>query len=375
MASRIHVWAPGFRYFGGGIGAFSRELALALESLGHDVALFGKCDSPGKWDGRTLWGVGAGNTTLSSARFAAGVLAACVRDRPQHVITTHVNYAPVAHFAKAVTGVPFSVVAHGIDVQHHLDDRKTAAMKAAARVFAVSEFTTQLVVGAGVNPGRVRLLPNTVDETRFTLSGQSTELRQRYALSPGERVVLTVGRLDSTEAYKGYDRIIEALPAIINVCGPTRFILAGSGDDGPRLLRLAKKTGVEQRVTLAGFVPDAELADHYRLADVFAMPSTGEGFGIVFLEAMACGTPVLGGNRDGSVDALDGGKLGKLVDPLNVQEIAAGIIDLLMRKGPSLWYDKAALREAVVHRFGREAFRATLQQSLDLSPVNQRVIG
>lgn len=373
MASRVHVWAPGFRQFGGGIGAFSRELALALESLGHDVALFGKCDLPGEWNGRRIWGVGASKTAGSSARFAAGLLASCVRARPDHVITTHVNYAPVAHFAKTLTGVPFSVVAHGIDVQSHLNERKAAAMREAAGVFAVSDFARQLVLDAGVDSSAIKLLPNTVDERRFTLAQAPVALRERYGLAPDERIVLTVGRLDSKEAYKGYDRVIEALPAILEACGPTRFILVGSGDDGPRLLSLAAKMGVEANVTLAGFIHDAELADHYRLADVFAMPSTGEGFGIVFLEAMACGTPALGGNRDGSVDALDGGKLGLLVDPLNVKEIAAGIIDLLMQKGPPLWFDKAALHDAVIGLFGRAAFRKRLQESLDLSAAKRRV--
>ena len=93
------------------------------------------------------------------------------------------------------------------------------------------------------------------------------------------------------------------------------YLIVGSGDDQPRLERLAREAGVGDRVVFAGQVADAELADYFALADVFAMPSTGEGFGIVFLEAAASGLPVIGGNRDGSVDALADGRIGRLVDP------------------------------------------------------------
>jgi phosphatidylinositol alpha-1,6-mannosyltransferase len=124
------------------------------------------------------------------------------------------------------------------------------------------------------------------------------------------------------------------------------------------------RIGVEHAVTFAGFVPDEELANHYRLADVFAVPSTGEGFGIVFLEALACGTSVLAGNRDGSVDALDSGRLGQLVDRTDVDAIARGLIALLKQQGPQWWFDRQALHDAVTQHFGRAALRESLRKVL-----------
>ena len=168
---------------------------------------------------------------------------------------------------------------------------------------------------------------------------------------------MTVARLSSTERYKGYDRMVEALPRVRECCGPVHFLVVGTGDDHVRVEALAHRVGVADCVTFAGFVPDDELADHYRLADLFAMPSTGEGFGIVFLEAMACGTPVLGGNQDGSVDALAGGRLGMLVDPTSIEEIADGLVSLLTKKGPALWFDPAELSTEATRAFGREAFQ------------------
>ena len=89
--------------------------------------------------------------------------------------------------------------------------------------------------------------------------------------------------------------------------------------DAPRLEALARDVGVAERVIFAGQVPDADIADHFALASVFAMPSMGEGFGIVFLEAAASGVAVIGGNRDGSADALADGAIGAAIDPVNAE--------------------------------------------------------
>jgi glycosyltransferase involved in cell wall biosynthesis len=112
------------------------------------------------------------------------------------------------------------------------------------------------------------------------------------------------------------------------------YLVVGTGDDRPRLERLAGAAGVSDRVVFAGQVPDGDLADCLALADVFAMPSTGEGFGIAFLEAAASGLPVIGGSRDGSVDALAEGRIGRLVDPDAPSEIAAAVVDALTGRHP-----------------------------------------
>ncbi len=123
--------------------------------------------------------------------------------------------------------------------------------------------------------------------------------------------------------------------------------------------------GLGNCVTLTGYVPGDRLADHYRMANVFAMPSRGEGFGIVFLEAMACGVPVLAGNQDGSVDALAQGELGRLVDPTNIDAIASGIVDLLSQRGPAWWYQPEELRGRMLARFGRDVFGQKLCQVIE----------
>jgi glycosyltransferase involved in cell wall biosynthesis len=142
-------------------------------------------------------------------------------------------------------------------------------------------------------------------------------------------------------------------------------MLVGKGSDRPRIEKLIAEVGVSEAVILAGFVPDDELAEHYNLCDIFAMPSLGEGFGIVYLEALACGKPVLAGNKDGSRDAVADGELGLLVDPENTAEIAAEIIRVLRRKhSHPILFNPEALRQRVIELFGFEAFTNTVTDLL-----------
>ena len=358
----LHVWAPGFSAFQGGIGSFSRAFVMALRELGHDLRLFGKSDCAGTWQNFPLWGAGRSATRLQTPRFAAGLLAACGHRRPDHVISAHLNFGPVAYLANRLFDIPYTLSAYGIDVHEGLSTSRRNALRNADTVIAASTWCRQRLLNiVKVDPARVCVLPQTVDEDCFSTGGKPQHLVSRYKLGPGERVILTVARLDASEAYKGYDRVVQALPAVRAACGPVRYIVVGHGDDRARVEAIAHERGVADAIVFAGFVPDEELADHYRLADVFAMPSTGEGFGIVFLEAMACGTPVLAGDIDGSVDALDHGRLGRTVDPNDVSAISKGLIALLQGDGPSWWFDREALHHAVIGRFGRAAYLKELR--------------
>jgi glycosyltransferase involved in cell wall biosynthesis len=252
-------------------------------------------------------------------------------------------------------------------VRSDLPRTTQSALLGANRVAAVSSWTRTRLTDLGVDKSAISILPNTVDADRFNVVAHRGGLRERYGLADDERVVLTVARLSAAERYKGYDRLIQALPSLNSNDDKVRLIIVGSGDDRARLEQEAASLGVRDRVTFAGFVADDDLADHYRMADVFAMPSTGEGFGIVFLEALACGTPVVAGNRDGSVDAVANGELGMLVDPLDVADIARGIASVLHGNGPAAWYDRSELHLSVIAKFGIEAFRARIGGALGIS--------
>jgi glycosyltransferase involved in cell wall biosynthesis len=150
-----------------------------------------------------------------------------------------------------------------------------------------------------------------------------------YSVVPkdgGRRVLMTLGRLAGKERYKGFDEVLDNLRALPN---DVIYVIAGEGEDAPRLRRKAKDLGVSDRVVFTGFVREEEKAALYASADVYVMPSRGEGFGFVLLEAMACGIPTIASKHDGGREALRDGLLGMLVDPTSPAEIRAAIWDAL----------------------------------------------
>lgn len=289
-----------------------------------------------------------------------------IRKQPHLAISCHINYSVVLPWLQRWYQIPYWVVAHGIEswsLNHYYRQR---ALRHANRVLAVSHYTRSRLLQEQFLPSdRVSVLANTIDEQQFDIAPKPQHLCQRYQLTPDQPVILTVSRLGKTARYKGYDRILHALVTVRQSIPNVRYILVGKGDDMPRVQNLIQELNLQDCVTLAGFVPDEELADYYHLCDLFALPSTIEGFGIVYLEAMASGKPVLAGNRDGAVDPLCHGKLGCLVDPQDTQAIATYLIQILNQTYPNpLLYDPHALRQEMLTRFGLSSFQKTLEQLL-----------
>ena len=206
-------------------------------------------------------------------------------------------------------------------------------------------------------PAQIGILPNTFDPDKFSPAPKPRFLLKRYGLSPEQPVVLTIARLASAERYKGYDQVLRAFSAVRQKLPNARYLLGGRGQDRDRVLSLIRELKLKDHVIMPGYIPEHELCAHYNLCDVFAMPSKGEGFGIVFLEALSCGKPVIAGNKDGSVDAVLNGNLGVLVDPDNVDEISTALIQVLSGEHPlKILYQPQALRRDVIDAFGYEKF-------------------
>ena len=161
--------------------------------------------------------------------------------------------------------------------------------------------------------------------------GKNNSLLQQYGLTINNKILLTVSRMVGTERYKGYDKVLLSLPELLKRFPEIRYMMVGIYDEAEkaRLDELINHLGLSSIVTFTGVVPDQVLAEHFQLADIFVMPSEKEGFGIVFIEAMFYGLPVIAGNKDGSVDALLNGEMGILVDPENVTQLAESITKIL----------------------------------------------
>ncbi len=365
----IQLWVPNLFNFKGGIQVYSAFLLEALQSvepkinteilLKHDTHL--PVDLSGSSNARFYFS-GAWPLSLRTPAFAAQILGRGLWQRPQLVITTHLNFTVAAYWLKQIAGIPYWTVAHGIEAWDiHRPDLQTA-LHHADRILSVSGYTRdRLLTEQNLDPNKISLLPNTFDAHRFQIAPKPTYLLERYNLTLKQPIILTVSRLSSIERYKGYDRILQALPQIRQVIPNIHYILVGKGDDRPRIEQLIAQLQLQECVTLAGFIPDDELGDYYNLCDVFAMPSKREGFGIVYLEALACGKPALGGNQDGAIDALCHGELGALVDPNDTNAIAQTLIELLQGTYPNpLFYQPEALRQKAIDTFGFDCFKQTL---------------
>ena len=183
----------------------------------------------------------------------------------------------------------------------------------------------------GVASQKIELIYNGVNLDRFKEQQKSTDLLDRYGLEE-KRVILTVGRLVER---KGIDLVIRSIPRIVSRFPDIHYLIVGDGPYRSVLEQLAQETGVADRVTFAGLVDDNELVGHYALCNVFVMPNRElpdgdtEGFGLVFLEANACGKPVVAGKAGGTSDAVRDEYNGLLVDGTNVDELATAVIRIL----------------------------------------------
>jgi len=378
----LHLWFPNIFEFKGGIQVYSDFFLKALICISpqNQYRIFIKHDTQPSPEFAQLQNLNfhfAGGVPLALRTwfFAAQILWFGLWNPPNLIIATHLNFTLASYWLKRLLGIPYWGVAHGIEAWNIQRPALQRALCHADRILAVSHYTRdRLLKEQNLEPAKIALLPNTFDASRFKISPKPQKLLHRYRLKADRPVILTVARLDEKEQYKGYDKIIQSLPKIRAQLPDICYILVGQGNDRPRIEQLIEQLNLQDCVILAGFVPDEDLVKHYNLCDVFAMPSQGEGFGIVYLEALACGKPVLGGNRDGAIDALKNGDLGALVDPDDVGAIATTIIEILNKTYPnSLLYQPEVLRQKVIEFYGFENYKKCLSELLNLQLQTEKM--
>jgi phosphatidyl-myo-inositol dimannoside synthase len=282
------------------------------------------------------------------------------------IICAHINYSPFGYFIKKLSKRPYIICTHGVDAWNVKNPAQIKALREASLVTTVAHYTRdRLIAQVPELNEKIYMLLSFVDGERFTPQEKSPELVKRYGLE-NKKVILTVARLSAEEGYKGYDRIIQALPQILKKVPNAHYVLVGKGDDAERVEKLVKEMSMENHVMITGYVPTEEIVAHYNLSDVFAMPSKSEGAPAVFLEALACGKPVIAGNQDGSGTPLQNGKTGLLIDPESITEIAEAIIKVFEGKVAHL-SDPKFLRESTLETFSLKAFKKRVKEVIDLA--------
>jgi phosphatidylinositol alpha-1,6-mannosyltransferase len=315
----------------GGIAQYNRDLLAALAASGtvDEVVVLTRQAEPG-----VAGPPGVVQLPGRPSRLAF-VFAACSlalrRKRFDVIFCGHLFMMPLAAVLGRFSGKPVWLQLHGIEAWERPGRVLRWAAEQASLVTAVSRYTrTRFLAWAGVAPESVKVLPNTVEE-RFAPGPKPEGFLARHGLL-GRKVLLTVSRLSAAERYKGHEQVLRALAKQGGARADWAYVVAGDGDDRARLERAAQALGVSQLVRFIGHVPDSELPDVFRAADVFVMPSSGEGFGIVFLQALACGIPVISGDADGSRDPMQDGRNGLLVPPGDVDALACAL-DAVLERG------------------------------------------
>lgn len=359
----------------GGIQSYVRDILKAYVSitaatnypLQADVLLLRdspECNNPYESENLRFHYLKTVNPWLGRLKFAAILLTLLCQKRPQRVFCGHIKLAPLIQSFCQPLGIPYTILTYGKEVWEPLAVRERMAMKQAESIWTISRYTRDRTCAANnLNPAKFQIVPCTVDGEIFAIAPKSSELLKQYNLE-NAKILLTVARLRSTDFYKGVDVTIKALPQIAKIFPNVKYLVVGRGGDRPRLAQLATDFGVAERVIFAGFVPTENLAACYQLADAFVMPSQ-EGFGIVYLEALACGVPVLAGDADGAIDPLQDGKLGWRVPHRNSESVALACIEMLQGNDPRC--DRNFLREHTLAKFSFQSLCQLLSEIFQLS--------
>ncbi|MFT3679137.1 MAG: glycosyltransferase family 4 protein [Ferruginibacter sp.] len=352
----------------GGIEKVCKVVGKALTEIagaspGFNVKVFSMYDRAGEIDEKYI---PSHNFRGFGKQKASFVKAAVIEGKKSSkIILSHVNLLLVGFFIKLFSPkTKIFLFAHGIEVWGPLSKFRKYMLHRCDYILCVSNYTkTRMVEQFKLPEEKLIVLNNCLDPYLPPPcdTEKYAELQKRYKINPGDFVLLTLTRFSSKEKYKGYDNVLYSLNTLRKEYPNIKYLLAGKYDAGEksRLDAIINKLSLQAYVIFAGYVPDAELAAHYKLANLYVMPSKKEGFGIVFIEAMYYGLPVIAGNADGSVDALCNGKLGLLVNPDDGNELTRTIADSL-KNTEKLKPDNGILME----HFSFEGYKKRIQQIL-----------
>jgi phosphatidylinositol alpha-1,6-mannosyltransferase len=256
---------------------------------------------------------------------------------------------------------PYLIPLYGIEVWHPLSWGRRRALAQAAVRFAISRYTVERALQFSPFLAGTPVVPLALEERPAEGAVDAGLLRRL-----GQGYLLIVGRMAASERYKGHDQILDALPHLPEA----RLVVAGDGDDRPRLAARAADLGLERRVLFTGFVSEATLHELYRRAAVFVMPSLGEGFGLVYLEAMRAGKPCVAARGSAAEEVVVHGETGLLVKQDGTTDLGdpgdlIGALRTLLESPETARRMGEAGRRRWRSEFGAGRFRERIEPLLD----------
>jgi len=356
---------PGFLEVGG-ISRYNRSLLDALLEDGYNVRVISRNDVVSAYRGAHITFLGRiKNLFLRKIFFSVKVFYESVILQPDLIICGHVNFSNLCYAISKFFNKRYIILFYGVEAWNTFSESRKAALKEASSVICISEFTkSKMIAQVPELTNKVFVLPPTVDSQFFEIRPKPAHLLKRYGIRQEDKVILTVARLEKKEGYKGYYQILGIMPFILSGFPQAKYIIVGGGNDLDNIKMNTSGAGLGNSVIFSGHIRDDELPDYYNLCDVFIMPSRGEGFGIVFLEALACGKPVIAGNKDASKEALLNGEVGILLDPADSSSIADWIIRILKKEVDPRFLDGDYLRKRTIETYGFDRFRKNVRELL-----------
>jgi len=306
---------------GGGVAAASRLMWRAVRERwpaeSRLVTLVPECPATATLE----------SSIAARMRFGARLAKLQMLGQARWVFYTHVAIAQVQTFLPQAVRRPYGVFLHGIEAWCPLPGARRRAVEGAALLVANSVYTAMRVREANPWIPAIAVCPLAWDET--TGAVESPIVHPAPVPDIGAHAVLLVARMMASERYKGHDELLQSWPGVVASVPDARLVFVGSGDDAPRLKEKARALGVSDRVVFTGFVTAALRTELYRRAAVFAMPSRGEGFGVVYLEAMARALPCIGSIHDAAREVIEDGVTGFLVNQTDAGALKDRLVRLL----------------------------------------------
>ena len=342
---RILITSRNYRPQKGGIETYLHHLALEMVSQGHAICVVASYSEGCKafdrkqpfitkriprrlfwtpiWTLRLFYyALSAGSDVVINGEWRSGIHTYLIR-----------HLMPFQYFT----------IAHGTELQdtnltwkHRIWKRlgflRYKILQASDGIFPNSAYTKSLLQEMGLSMGKIHIVNPAVDPKEFYPDQKPNYLIRKYGIED-HKVILSASRL---VPHKGHETVIRALPKVCRQIPQIKYLILGAGHHQNYLKELVKDLNLESYVIFTGFVTDSDLKDYYNLADVFIMLSQAmenfcqvEGFGIAFLEANACATPVIGGKSGGVEEAVLHGQTGSVIDSFSADDCADTLIQYL----------------------------------------------
>jgi glycosyltransferase involved in cell wall biosynthesis len=337
----------------GGIEKYNRDFLTALQKADARVILVAR--NKGR-----VW---------AKISFAIRVLLTIPKIRPDYICCAHLNFAPLCLIIKRLLKIPYTLALYGIEIPE-IKGAKIKSVSNAFLLLTISEYAKNLILEQlPCLAERIYILPSAVDGSIFKIKDRSRDLQIKHGL--GKRpLILSLARL-STKEHKGQDRVIKALPLVLREVPDAVYLVVGGGVDERVNYLMHKYPELRKSVVFTGPIANDERTDYYNLSDLYILPSKFEGFGIAFIESLACGVPVIASDGYGCRAGLLNEELGLAIPPDDIVAIAKAMVSILNRTAPSRLFEREMLRQKTLEVYGIEKWNERVRDLLEILSVSK----